>query len=261
MESILITGGSGLIGKHLTRLLQKEGYRVLHLSRSAKGNTVETFVWDVKRRKIDTEAVRDADHIIHLAGANVAEKRWTPAFREEIISSRVESAGLLFDSIKKIPNSVKTFISASGIGYYGDRNDEWLEETAAPGNDFLAQVCVKWEAAAQQFSSINRRSVSIRTGIVLSGEGGALPPLAGPVRFGIAPKFGTGNQFYSWIHIDDLCGIYLQAIRNEAMTGSYNGVAPSPERFVHFMEGIAKVLQKRKLNIPVPMGHIETREG
>lgn len=252
METILITGGSGLIGKHLTALLLKEGYQVNHLSRNARKNSaVKTFEWDPEKNFIEEEALRHADHIIHLAGASVA-KFWTPGYKRKLLSSRVKSAEVIFDFLSRNQNKVRSFISSSAVGYYGDGGKNWLHEEDGPGSDYLAEICIHWERAAKKFEAINKRVSIIRTGIVLAKEGGTLPSLLMPIRFGIAPVFGNGTQFYSWIHIEDLCRIYLFALKNESVHGAYNGVGPDPVRFKELMNAIAEAAGKRKLNFPVP---------
>ncbi|MGB3074423.1 MAG: TIGR01777 family oxidoreductase [Chitinophagales bacterium] len=257
MKTILITGGSGLIGNHLTQLLRQEGYGVIHLSRKKRSSNVTTYEWNPDAGEIDDAAIVNADYIIHLAGANVAEHRWTKKYKAEILRSRTQSAALMYAALERTPNKVQAIISASAIGYYGDRGDEWLQEDAPPANDFLATTCLQWEAAVNKISALNKRVVILRTGIVLSKDGGALPPLVQPIRFGIAPIFGNGEQYYPWIHIDDLSRMYLHAINNETMRGAYNAVAPTPERFYALMNTIAKVMHRKKLNIPLPMFALE----
>lgn len=261
MECVLITGGTGLIGSHLTKLLRGAGYQVIHLSRSSSKGNIKTFTWNVDRREIDDDAIVAADHIVHLAGADLAARRWTKKYKQEIINSRVQGALLIRDSMLRIPNRVQSFISASGIGYYGDRGDEWLTEDADRGDKFISSICIEWEKAAHSFEAINKRVAIVRTGIVLSNDGGALPSLMKPIRYGIAPIFGDGKQFYSWIHIDDLCGIYLHAIKNETVGGVYNGVAPAPERYKILIDLIAKTMKKRKVNVRIPMPMLKIAIG
>jgi uncharacterized protein (TIGR01777 family) len=261
METILITGGNGLIGKHLTLLMQHEGYDVIHLSRNKHATGVKTFQWDVDKNTIDDAAIAAADHVIHLAGANVAERRWTPKYKQEIVDSRVQSAALLYESIKRIPNHIKTIVSASAIGYYGDQGEEWLKEESPPAHDFLGETCIQWEAAVQQLSKLGKRVAMLRTGLVLAKEGGALPPLLQPVRMGIVPLFGSGEQFYSAIHIDDVCAMYMSVTRNEMAAGPFNAVAPAPVRYKEFVNAIAKAAGKKKINVPVPMPLLKIVKG
>ena len=252
MEKVLITGASGLIGKHFTGLLLQEGYQVIHLSRKVKPNsTIKTFEWNPEKNFIEEEALSSTDHVVHLAGASVA-KYWTARYKKELMNSRVKSAQLIFDFLSQRENKVRTFISSSAVGYYGEGGESWLHEEDPPGTDYLAEICIHWEAAAKKFETLNKRPVVIRTGIVLAQDGGSLPPLLLPIRFGIAPIFGNGKQFYPWIHIEDLCRIFLFAIRNESMHGTYNACAPEPVRFKELMNAIAKAAGKRKLNFPVP---------
>jgi uncharacterized protein (TIGR01777 family) len=252
MEKVLITGASGLIGKHFTSLLLQEGHQVMHLSRKANPNTTtKTFEWNPEKNFIDEEALFEADHIVHLAGATVA-KYWTARYKKELMDSRVKSAELIFDCLSRRVNKVKSFISSSAVGYYGDGGENWLHEEDKAGTDYLAEICVHWEAAAKKFEVLNKRVIMIRTGIVLAKDGGPLPPLMQPILFGVAPIFGNGKQFYPWIHIEDLCRIFLFAISNESLHGAYNAVAPDPARFKELMNAIARVAEKRKLNFPLP---------
>ncbi len=254
MEAVLITGGSGLIGTRLTTLLQKEGFEVMHLSRKAKNSdTVKVYQWNISKNLIEEEAVSRADHIINLAGANVAEKRWTKEFKNEILQSRVQGVNTLRQALSRIPNKVKTFISASAIGYYGDRDNELLTENISPASDFLGATCVLWEAAAQSVAKLGIRTTLLRTGIVLSKQGGALEPLMKSIQFGVAPVIGSGKQYYSWIHIDDICRMYIHAISNENISGVYNGVAPTPLSYIDLINAVSDAMGKRKINAPVPL--------
>ncbi|HUM45302.1 MAG TPA: TIGR01777 family oxidoreductase [Chitinophagales bacterium] len=261
MKTILITGGTGLIGKVLTPFLQREGFEVTHLSRKKNSGGVKTYVWDTAANQIDHSAVADADYIIHLAGANVADHRWTAKYKREIVESRTKSASLLYKALEKTPNQVKAIVSASAIGYYGDRGEEWLREEAAPANDFLGTTCRQWEASVHKFVQLNKRVAILRTGIVLAKEGGALPPLVQPIRYGIAPIFGNGQQYYPWIHIEDVCRMYLHAITNETMKGAYNAVGNEPERYINLMNAIAKTIGRKKINVPVPMPVLQIAMG
>lgn len=258
METILITGGSGLLGMHLTKLLLHEKFEVIHLSRNAASiGSVKVFQWNVGKNLIDAEAMRRADHIIHLAGASVA-KYWTSSYKKELLDSRVKSAALIFDFLSQKENKVKSFISSSAVGYYGDGGETWLHEEDVPGNDFLSEICLQWEAAAKKFESLNKKVAIIRTGIVLAKEGGTLPALLQPLRFGIAPIFGSGKQFYPWIHLDDVCRIFLFALQRSSVQGAYNAVAPEPARFRELINAIAIAAGKRKLNLPVPEIFLKT---
>lgn len=252
METVLITGGSGLIGKHLTSMLLNEGFEVIHLSRKKNSTQgIRVFEWNPEKNFIDTKALNEADHIIHLAGATVA-KYWTASYKKKLINSRVKTARLLFDYLSQNQNKVKSFISSSAVGYYGNREEQRLEEQEKPGNDFLSEICLRWEEAAREFKELNKRVTIIRTGIVLAREGGTLPSLNKSLRFGIAPIFGSGNQYYPWIHIHDVCRIYHFALSNSSVSGAFNAVAPDPARFRDLMNSIGEAAGKRKLNFPVP---------
>lgn len=254
VKSILITGGSGLIGKKLTELLLKEGYNVSHLGRSLrKMKDVRSFQWDVDRKTVDLESFQNIDTIIHLAGAGVNDKRWDDERKREILKSRTESTRLLHKTLEGMDHHVKTFVSASGIGYYGfgDAEKEFVESDP-PGNDFLAQVTAAWEGEVTKLRELGLRVVKIRIGVVLSPEGGALKELARPVKLFAGAPLGSGDQYLSWIHIDDLCQIFMKAIKDTLMQGAYNAVAPQPVSNKVMTQAIAKALKKPLLlpNIP-----------
>ena len=234
METILITGGTGLIGKTLTRLLVSKGYRVIILSRQATSSgrfqsaSVQYRSWDVDAQTIDENAIREADVIVHLAGAGVAEKRWTSKRKREIVRSRTESSALLVKALSETPNKVQAVISASAIGWYDTSTTSKKTETDPPGEDFLGETCRLWEASIQPVEALHKRLVIIRTGIVLSNDGGALPAFRKPIGFGIAAILGSGKQVVSWIDIEDMARIYLAAITDISFHGIYNAVAPNP---------------------------------
>ena len=265
METILITGGTGLIGKALTRLLIQHNYHVTILTRDPKkatasgafGNQVTYAAWDVKAQTIDVEAIKRANAIIHLAGAGVVDKRWTDAYKKEIIDSRIESSKLLVKALSETQHHVKTFISSSAIGWYGADNAQSLQsgftEEVPADDSFLGQTCKLWEASVKPVKALDIRLVTIRTGIVLAKEGGAFAEFKKPVTMGVAAVLGNGDQKVSWIHIDDLCGIYLYAFENKSMTGSYNAVAPAPVTNQVLTDNIAKTLKgKFYITIHVP---------
>jgi len=224
-KNILISGGSGFIGKHLTDLLIEKGYSVSILSRSEKQNTdaISYYKWDVSNHFIDEEAVLNADYIIHLAGENIAEKRWTAKRKAAIVDSRGQSTQLIYSVLKKNNKKLGAFISASAIGIYGAVNGEEIcTEEMPPAHDFLGSACQKWEDALDFIENLNIRTVKIRTGLVLGKDDGFLKKLI-PIfknRFGSA--LGSGKQYMPWIHIDDLCNVYLEAIVNKNMNGPYN---------------------------------------
>ncbi len=253
-QTVLITGGTGSIGRRLTQLLQQEGYRVSLLSRSTTSiPDVRVYQWDIRKGHIDPQAIATADHIIHLAGEGIADERWTDARKESIMSSRTQSTDLLVQALAKNPHHVKSFVGASAIGFYGgDTADRPLTETSQGGSDFLAQVVRAWERAEEQIASIGIRTVKLRIGVVLMAEGGALPKLAQPVRLGAGAPIGSGQQYVSWIHLDDLCRLFIQGLSDESWQGVYNAVAPNPVTNEALTRAIAGVLHRPLLlpNIP-----------
>jgi len=234
MQTILITGGTGLIGNRLVQMLTEKGWQVIILTRSLKGkkNTpnISYAVWDTKEQTIDIQAVQSADAVIHLAGAGVVDKRWTHAYKQEIVDSRVLAGKLIIDTLKKNTNKVKTIVSSSAIGWYGPDhlNANPFVETDPHANDFLGNTCFQWERSIELATKMNIRVCKLRTGIVLSNEGGALPEFKRPIKFGMAAILGNGRQVISWIQIDDLCRMYIYALENSSLTGSYNAVASNP---------------------------------
>lgn len=236
MQTVLITGGTGLIGKALTKLLISKGYQVIILSRNAGKHTstgnIRYAAWNIDDQTVDLEAIRQADYIVHLAGAGVADKRWTGKRKKEIVESRTRSSALLIKALKEIPNKVKAVVSASAIGWYGPDpvipNPAPFVETDPANKDFLGETCRLWEESIHPVIGIGKRLVKFRTGIVLSDQGGALNEFKRPLRFGIAGIMSKGKQIISWIHIDDLCRMYVDAIENETLEGTYNAVAPRP---------------------------------
>ncbi len=237
MATILITGGTGMIGTRLTALLVEKGHEVIIVSRSIpvsgkEQKGVSFAKWDVEKQTIDTEAIAKADHIIHLAGAGVADKRWSAKRKEEILNSRTQSSGLLVKALSENTNKVQSVISSSAIGWYGAdtaaSKKNGFTEDAPADTEFLGQTCLAWEASIEPVSALGKRLVKLRTGIVLSNEGGAFVEFKKPLKAGIAAILGGGDQVVSWIHVDDLCHMFILAIENEQMQGAYNAVAPHP---------------------------------
>jgi uncharacterized protein (TIGR01777 family) len=243
-KTILLTGGTGLIGSELTRLLLEKGYNVTHLSR--RKNTVpgvKTYCWDVAKREIDGQCIDGADTIIHLAGEGVADKRWTDPQKKAIIESRTNSIRLVYDLLKKQKHQVKSVISASGISYYGDSGGQLMSENSLPGSGFLANCCVEWEAAVDEGKSLGLRIAKFRTGVVLD-KGGALKKMAAPVKWYVGSPLGSGKQWIPWIHIKDVIDMYLFALENEDVKGVYNMVAPGPVTNAQLTKAIAKQLHR-----------------
>lgn len=254
MKNVLITGGSGLVGTELSALLKEKGYQVAHLTRSKKENyPYQQFEWNIGKMQMDEEAIRFADVIIHLAGAGVADKKWTSERKKVILKSRTDSAALLFETMSKLPEDLpQQFISASAIGYYGmDTGNQMMDEKSDAGNDFLAEVTKKWEAAADQFEILKIPVAKIRIGIVLTEKGGALPQLAQPIKLMAGAPLGSGDQWMSWIHLEDLCRLFLFAI-DKKLSGTYNGVAENPVTNAEMTKAVAKQLNKPLILPKVP---------
>lgn len=243
-KNVLLTGGTGFVGKHLTKVLIDGGFSVSILSRSKQENTASIFyyTWDVQKQTIEKEAVLNADYIIHLAGANIVEKPWTAKRKEEIINSRQQSAQLLYSVLKKNDKKLDAFISASAIGIYGAVNgEEVCTEESALGDDFLGLTCQKWEAAADQFEKLGIRTVKVRTGLVLGENDGFLNKLTPIFKWRLGSALGSGKQYMPWIHVEDLCGIYLEAINNINMSGPYNAAINDNTTNASFSKALAKV--------------------
>lgn len=247
-ETVLITGASGLVGRHLSTLLKENGYRVLTLSRHPDGENA--FQWDPENDYLDTEALNQTDHIIHLAGASIGDKRWTDDRKEEIVNSRVKSSALLYQKCVDSGVHLKSFITASAVGFYG--NGDSFTETDPAGKGFLASVCEQWEKAADRFRDAGIRTVKIRTGIVLASEGGILPQMSMPVRWGLGTPIGNGKQSIPWIHLQDLCRIYLKAIEDKSWAGVYNAVAPEVMTNRTFTKALAAFFHKPYWPVPIP---------
>ncbi|HUR11470.1 MAG TPA: TIGR01777 family oxidoreductase [Flavitalea sp.] len=258
MATILITGGTGLVGTALSASLISQKHRVIVLTRSRRGsaNGIEYAQWDIDKNEIDANAIQDSDVLIHLAGAGVADARWTRARKKEIRDSRVKSAQFLVSALKKFPNAIHTVISASAIGWYGNdhrKSPVPFSENDQPAAGFLGETCRLWEESIQPVRELGKRLVIFRTGIVLSRKGGAFPQFKKPLHFGMATILGSGKQIISWIHMNDLCRLYCQAVENRELAGVYNAVAPEPCSNKRFMLELAK-LEKGKnfLAIHVP---------
>lgn len=252
--SVLITGGSGLVGRYLTSLLLSQNFRVSHLStQSAQFGMVRVYRWDPSKAILDPSHLEDVDYIVHLAGANIGEKRWTTARKREITDSRIVSARLLHKTITENGISLKAFISASATGYYGSATSGHLfSEDDPPATDFLGRTCRLWEESASLFEKSGIRSVMVRTGVVLEKNSGALAKLSAASGTGFMVTPGNGRQFIPWIHISDLCKIYLKAITDSSMSGPYNAVAPQHISLHDFMKILSEVIHKPLLPIHIP---------
>jgi uncharacterized protein (TIGR01777 family) len=254
MSTVLITGGTGLVGKRLTTLLTERGYEVIIMSRRPRVSgyqpeNVSYAQWDITRQTIDKEAITKADYIIHLAGEGVTEERWSMKRKKQIMESRVQSSILLIKGLKETKNQVRAVVSASAIGWYGEDSAEskktGFTENILADNSFLGDTCKLWEDSIQPVEVLHKRVVKLRMGIVLSNDGGALAVFKKPIKSGIATILGSGSQVISWIHIDDLCRLFIYALENEEMNGVYNAVAPHPVTNKQLIVQLAKLMRGR----------------
>ncbi len=253
MANILITGGSGLIGSALTTALLGKGHTVRHLGRRAGvRNGVRTYAWDLAQGTMEEGVLHGIEHIVHLAGAGIADARWTTARVQELIGSRTTSALLLLGAAERTGCHPLSFVSAAGINYYGAvTSDKVYSEDDPPGNDTIGRISREWEEAVDAWTS-RCRVVKLRTSVVLSPRGGALAKLAAPVRWGLGAPLGTGRQWMPWVHLDDLIRAYQLAIDNTAMQGAYNMIADQQVTNAEMMRTVAKVLGKPFFLPPVP---------
>jgi uncharacterized protein (TIGR01777 family) len=262
MATILITGGTGLIGNALRQALEQKGYHIIILTRNPNANTgssspnVRYATWDIEKNYIDKDAISTADYIIHLAGAGVVEKRWTKKRKQEIIDSRVKSSELLVKSMANIPNKIKAIVSATAIGWYGPDpiipNPTPFTETDPAHDSFLGNTCKLWEQSIEPVTELGKRLVKFRIGIVLSEKGGAMKEFRRPLKFGVTAILGNGKQILSWIHIDDLVKLFIDGIENEKLAGVYNAVAPHPVSNKELTLQLAKARGKFYIPIHVP---------
>lgn len=255
-QHVLITGASGLVGSYLTNLLLNKGYTVSHLGRKTPKNpipNVSYFCWDTDNNTINEKAFNNVDAIVHLAGANVADQRWTNAYKKVILSSRLNSTQLLFNYLANNTHNVKTIVAASAIGIYANSENTTVTEDTKPLQpDFLSNVVHEWEQATQQFEKLNIRTTILRIGIVLDPNGGALPKILQTIPFGIGAVIGSGNQFTSWISNHDLCELIIYTLNNLKCSGTYNAVAPNPVTNKELIKEIAITLHKKIFFIATP---------
>jgi len=253
---IVVTGSTGLVGTALVPALVARGHEVVRLvradavSQDAVGN-VSAAKWHPERGEIDTAALAGCDAAVHLAGENISEGRWSDEKKRRIIESRRQGTRLLAETLARLTPRPRALVSASATGYYGDRGDEVLTEESASGKNFVAEVCREWESATEPAGAAGIRTVSLRFGIVLSGEGGALSKMLTPFKLGVGGKIGSGAQYYSWITIDDAIGVILHALENESLTGPVNTVSPQPLRNSEFTSIIGRVISRPTI-FPVP---------
>ncbi len=246
---IAVTGAGGLVGSALVPFLATDGHAVIRLVRGSPRS--EDILWDPAGGVTDLSRLEGVDAAVHLAGENIAAGRWTPRRKEEIRRSRVEGTRRLSESLARLSRPPRVLVSASAIGFYGDRGNEILTEDSAPGGDFLAQVCREWEAATEPASQAGVRVVHLRFGMILSPAGGALRKMLPPFKLGAGGRIGSGEQYVSWIAIDDAIGAIHHAVCTESLKGAVNGVAPAPVTNAEFTRVLARVLSRPAV-FPMP---------
>lgn len=252
-KNILITGATGLIGSRIVRNLQQRGHVIKILTRDpARVKNAEAFYWDIETGQIDPKCLEEIDTVIHLAGAGIADKRWTKKRKQEIVDSRVKSSRLLFDTIEKTGAQIETIISASGGGYYGNRGDEVLTEESSNGTGFLAECCKQWEDAIDEGHKFCKRIIKLRIGIVLTRHGGALVELEKPVNFFAGAALGSGKQWIPWIHLYDMISIFEKVVEDPTYNGVYNTSTPFPVTNSEFTRAMAKKLSRPVWPVNVP---------
>lgn len=252
IKTVLLAGGSGLIGSRLKEHLESKNYRVLNFTRKGADPTKGLYHWDPEKKVIDEAAIKQADILINLAGTSIADGRWTARQKRKIVNSRIFATELLTQTLLTAPNKITAVINASAIGIYGHTDNRIIREDSSPANDFLGQTCKRWEDAAANFKKSGKRLVIFRIGLVLSEDGGFLKPLLKALNFGIAPVFGDGEQYQSWIHIDDLCKMINKAIINDKIEGVYNAVGPCPLSNFNFMKLLTQLKEGNQLIIKIP---------
>lgn len=251
-KTVLVAGGSGFIGSRLVERLQAEGHRVRLLTRTPRAE--HHFGWNPADGQIDDEAVRGADVVINLAGAGIAEKRWTPERKKLIISSRVDSARVLGQAFRRLQHLPEAYLAASAIGYYGNSGERLMTENDPPADQgFLSTSTIAWEQATETIAAMGIRTVTLRIGIVLEQSGGALREIIRPLRWGIGAYFGDGQAWYSWIHRDDVCRMFLWAMDTTGAEGIYNAAAPNPVRNRELVRATARAMGRRALLMPAPV--------
>ena len=246
---VVVTGSSGLIGTALRPALEQAGHRMIPMVRSeARGDAIR---WDPERGHVDAGGLEGVGGVVHLAGETIGNKRWNEAQKARIKESRTRGTGLLAETLAKLARPPKVLISGSAIGFYGDRGDEVVTENSRPGGGFLAELCVAWEAAAAPAREAGIRVSHPRTGIVLSGRGGALPRMLLPFRLGVGGKLGPGSQWMSWISIEDVVGAIVHLLGDDAPAGPVNLTAPNPVSNADFTKALGRALGRPTV-MPVP---------
>ena len=248
---ILVTGSTGLAGSALIPALTADGHRVSRLVRTKLNLENRDHYWDPTSNELYSPSLEGLDAVIHLAGESIAGGRWTAARKARIRDSRVQGTRLLSQSLAKLARPPRVFVSASAIGFYGDRADEILTEESSPGSNFLAGVCREWESAAAPAAQHGIRVVPLRFGMVLSAKGGALAKMLTPFRMGVGGVVGNGKQYMSWIAIDDLVSVIIHALKTNSLEGPVNAVAPNPVTNAEFTKALGRALRRPTI-FPMP---------
>ena len=257
MMRILISGSTGFLGTPLVRKLQERGQTVVRLARpvttrkSVPGDGMQTVSWDPIAGKLDAAGAEGADALVHLAGASIADERWSAERKEQLRTSRVDATRQLMGALANLRKPPRVIVGASAIGYYGNRGEETLTERSAPGNDFLAGVCREWEAETARGAEFGARVVSLRLGIILAAHGGALQKMLLPFKLGVGGRLGNGQQWMSWITLTEVINIIQFALTASELSGPVNTVAPNPVRNMEFTRVLAKALHRPAL-FPAP---------
>lgn len=248
---IAITGSTGLVGSALVKALEADGHTVRRVVRRLRGGGSPEIRWDPAGGTIDAAGFHDVDAVVHLAGESVAARRWSPAVKKEIRDSRVGGTQLLCETLAGLAKKPSVLLSASAVGYYGDRGDKRLDESSPPGSGFLAEVCQEWEAATKPARDADIRVVNLRIGVVLDRKGGALKSMLTPFKLGVGGVLGSGRQYFSWITLDDLVRVIQFAIHAAALSGPVNATAPQPVTNREFTKTLGRVLRRPTI-FPVP---------
>ena len=248
---VLVSGASGLVGSALTDAMRRAGHTVNRLFRPGSSGAPGDVGWDLRSGQIELAGLEGIDGVVHLAGASIADGRWTKARKKLLRESRVDATRILVNGLLGLKRPPKVLVSASAVGYYGDRGEEQLTEMSAPGNDFLAQLAKDWEAETMRAAQNGVRAVALRFGVILAARGGALPRMLLPFKMGVGGRLGSGKQWMSWVTLPDAVGIAKYALENTELHGAINAVAPSPVRNSEFTKILGKILRRPTL-FPAP---------